>query len=130
MKWADQHSDAAQALTEAQRLQEEAAAQGFDWPELAPLWDKLAEEITELRAAVDGGDRQEMLGELGDLFFMLVNFCRFLQISPTEALQSTNEKFIHRLRHVEQRLTAKSQAWAETDIEELEVLWQEAKGAR
>lgn len=127
MKWADDEAQADQPLAEALRLQRAAATQGFDWPELAPLWVKLHEEIDELKEAVSSGDRAEMQAELGDLFFMLVNLSRFLEISSPAALHMTNRKFIHRMRHIETCLQAQGKSWDEMDLDGLEALWQQAK---
>ena len=127
MRWDETTPNAARPLSEALALQQAAAAQGFDWPALAPLWDKLDEEIRELRAAVEGGEPREIRDELGDLLFMLVNFSRFLKLSPEQALDSVNRKFIRRLRHVEHKLTEHGRDWADCTLDELEAWWQDAK---
>lgn len=127
MKWSEQRAAADQPLAEAERLQKQAAELGFDWPELDPLWDKLHEEIEELREAIAGGRRDEMRDELGDLLFMLVNFSRFLALDAGEALHRTNEKFIRRLAGVEQALQSQGRDWSEASLDELEALWQAAK---
>ncbi|ORE86231.1 nucleoside triphosphate pyrophosphohydrolase [Oceanococcus atlanticus] len=127
MSWSDHKADAAAPLSEARRLQQAAAELGFDWPDLPPLWDKLEEELGEFREAVDSGDSQAMQDELGDLLFMLVNFSRFLKLSPEQALDSVNRKFIRRLRHVEHKLTEHGRDWADCTLDELEAWWQDAK---
>lgn len=127
MSWFEHQADAERPISEALRLQEAAAKLGFDWPDLAPLWDKLNEELGEFREAVDSGDAQAMQDELGDLLFMLVNFSRFLKLSPEQALDSVNRKFIRRLRHVESKLAENQRSWSECSLDELEDWWQDAK---
>ena len=127
MRWADQSTDPARALAESRRLQEQASSQGFDWPALTPLWDKLHEEIEELRSAIAQGDHDAVRGELGDLLFMLVNFSRFLQVDAEAALDQTNAKFIRRLQAVERGLQRQQRDWAQCSMDELEALWQQAK---
>lgn len=128
MKWSEQRAAPDRPLAEADRLQRQAARLGFDWPALDPLWDKLHEEIGELREAIASGDTGAMTDELGDLLFMLVNFARFLQVDPGGALHRTNEKFIGRLASVEQALQDRGRPWSEASLDELEALWQAAKG--
>lgn len=127
MKWADTQADPQQALDEALRLQRGAAEQGFDWPELAPLWDKLHEEIDELKQAVSENDATEIQAELGDLFFMLVNLSRFLGVKPDAALDQTNRKFIRRMRYIEQSLERQGLNIQDKALETLEALWQQSK---
>ncbi len=127
MRWAEQQADAGDSLSEALRLQRDAARLGFDWPELAPLWTKLGEETAELKAAIEQGDQDAIEDEFGDMLFMLANFSRFLRVSPQAALHRTNQKFIDRLRHVEARLDALGRSWETASLEELEGYWQEAK---
>ncbi len=85
------------ALQNAQRLQQQAAAEGFDWEHPEPLWAKLSEEIAELRAADTPANQQD---ELGDLLFMVVNIARHLQIDPEQALSAANAKFNRRYTQV------------------------------
>lgn len=127
MHWTEQKPDVDAPLSEARRLQDQAAKMGFDWDELAPLWNKLAEETDEFREAVDSGDKQAMQDELGDLLFMLVNFSRFLGLSPAQALHGTNQKFVRRLSHVETRLTQAGLDWSQASMDQLENWWQDAK---
>ena len=127
MRWDETTPNAARPLSEALALQQAAAAQGFDWPALAPLWDKLDEEIRELRAAVEGGEPREIRDELGDLLFMLVNLCRHLEVLPEAALGSSNRKFVQRLSAVEAALDEQGRSLEDADMNELEALWQRAK---
>ena len=114
----------AEALQEALRLQREAAAQGFDWTDPAGLWDKLAEEIGELREAPDAAGRAE---ELGDLLFMVVNLSRHLGVDPTAALAAANAKFSRRYGHILKHLDHLPPLGDASRLDAMERLWQAAK---
>lgn len=115
------------ALVEADQIAKKAAAVGFDWENTAQVMDKLHEELDELERAQDPA---EIEGELGDLLFVLVNLARFHQVDPEQALRKTNAKFRQRFGHVERRLREQGKAWDETNITEMEELWQEAKQSK
>jgi len=115
------------ALKRAQKLQKRAARVGFDWPDVAPVWDKLSEEVTELREAVEEGDNDKILDEMGDLLFSCVNLARHLGVDAEEALRQGNQKFTHRFNCLESELSHQDRAIAECDIIELEQLWQASK---
>lgn len=127
MSWGAEQPDASRPLAEALRLQRKAAKLGFDWPAIEPLWDKLAEEVEELRAAIAAGQQQDIQDELGDLLFMLVNFARFLDVTPEQALDSVNRKFVRRLRHIEAGLRESGRDWQDASLDEMEALWQASK---
>ncbi|MGJ8669420.1 MAG: MazG nucleotide pyrophosphohydrolase domain-containing protein [Oceanococcus sp.] len=127
MRWIEEKPDPARPLLEALRLQKQAAKLGFDWDGLAPLWDKLSEEVAEFKEAVAGERKLEIQDELGDLMFMLVNFSRFLEVSAGNALHGTNEKFCQRLSFVESQLEQAGMEWQDADIDQLEAWWQQAK---
>lgn len=111
-------------LAEALRLQLDAAAEGFDWNDPAGLWDKLAEEIAELRGAVTAAGRAE---ELGDLLFMVVNLSRHLGIDPAAALAAASAKFSRRYAHVAAHIEGLPPLGDAARLERMEDLWQEAK---
>ncbi len=111
-------------LDEALRLQREAAAEGFDWTDPAGLWDKLAEEIGELREAPDAAGRAE---ELGDLLFMVVNLSRHLGVDATAALAAANLKFSRRYGHIMKYLDHLPPLGDPARLEKMERLWQAAK---
>jgi ATP diphosphatase len=136
------------ALMEAYKLSSRAARVGFDWPEVEGLFEKLAEETLELREELQtarvGGPpgkgiagsgkpqvsaelRERMEGEVGDLFFVLVNIARYLSLDPESALRKTNRKFKRRFQWMEERLRANGRAPEQASMDELEKLWQEAK---
>ena len=128
--WAQTQADPQQPFSEARALQDQAAQQGFDWPDLGPVWDKLDEEIQEIREAVASGDMHEVQDELGDLFFMLINLSRHLGLSPQQALHACNEKFVRRLRYVESELHKQGKTMRQASLDEMEALWQQAKSAK
>ena len=113
-------------LAEALRLQREAAQEGFDWTNPQELWDKLAEEIGELREAGDLAARRE---ELGDLLFMAVNLSRHLGVDPAAALTAANAKFTRRYALILQHLAELPPLGDPARLERMERLWQQAKAS-
>ncbi len=119
------------ALLRAEKIQKRASRVGFDWKTIGPVIDKIEEELGELRAELAAGkaDRLRTADELGDVLFAVANLARHCKVDPEAALRSTNDKFERRFRYVEQRLAAQGRKPAEATLEEMEVLWQEAKSA-
>ena len=118
------------ALMRAEKLQKRAARVGFDWSEAARVFDKIEEEVAELKEEMTcGGDPDRLEDEIGDLFFALVNLARHLAIDPEVALRRCNAKFERRFRAIEAALAAQDRGPAEASLEELEGLWQAAKAA-
>jgi MazG family protein len=115
------------ALARAQRVTEQASRLGFDWPEPEPVWQKVAEELDELEKAFSSGDHNHVRMELGDLFFSLVNLSRFLHIEAEDALRLATDRFIKRFKHIERSLSEKGKNLAESSLEEMDSLWEEAK---
>ena len=115
------------ALTEALKLQEQAARVGFDWSNPAPILDKIEEEIAELREALAEGKPEKVSDELGDLIFALVNIGRHVKADPEDALRGTNTKFRRRFNHIETSLTENGETLQEASLERMEDLWQAAK---
>jgi len=118
------------ALTRALKLQEKAARVGFDWSEAAPILDKIEEEIGELREAMAKADAASIKDEFGDVLFALVNFGRHLKLDAEGALAGTNEKFRGRFHHVERALDASGSNLEKATLDEMEALWQQAKGTK
>ncbi|MGR6465626.1 nucleoside triphosphate pyrophosphohydrolase [Rhizobium sp. PAMB 3182] len=116
------------ALTEALKIQERAAKVGFDWSEAAPILDKIEEEIGELREALAGNQQEKVADELGDLIFAVVNIGRHVKADPEDALRGTNTKFRRRFGYIEDRLKAEGRTLGGATLDEMEALWQEAKG--
>lgn len=116
------------ALMRAEKLQKRAARVGFDWPEVAPVFAKIDEEIGELKAEIEtGGSAERLEDELGDLLFACVNLARHLGIDPETALRGTNARFESRFRCIERALAARGQTPADVDLATLEELWLDAK---
>ncbi|NTE34350.1 nucleoside triphosphate pyrophosphohydrolase [Agrobacterium tumefaciens] len=115
------------ALTEALKLQEQAARAGFDWSNPAPILDKIEEEIAELREALAEGKPEQVSDELGDLIFALVNIGRHVKADPEDALRGTNTKFRRRFNHIETSLRQNGETLEEASLERMEDLWQAAK---
>ncbi|MGH6969286.1 MAG: nucleoside triphosphate pyrophosphohydrolase, partial [Stellaceae bacterium] len=113
------------ALTRAVKLQRRAARIGFDWPVIAPIYDKIAEEIAELKA--ESGDRTRSEDELGDLLFAVVNLARRLEIDPERALRGACRKFERRFRRIEERLAARGVDSTHAGLDALETEWQAIK---
>ena len=114
-------------LHRALRMQEKAVSLGFDWEETSQLFEKLEEEINEVREAVASGDREEVTEEIGDLLFMAVNLSRFLDIHPEDALERSLSKFGKRFRTMEDMAAKDERSLEEMNLAEMEAYWQEAK---
>ncbi|MFQ5709034.1 MAG: nucleoside triphosphate pyrophosphohydrolase [bacterium] len=117
------------ALLRAQRIQQKASTVGFDWPNQEPVWEKVHEEIKELRAACDENNQRDIEEEFGDLLFSLVNLSRFLRVNPEDALRKTTEKFIDRFKQVEQAFESASRKMSEATLGELDLVWEKVKNA-
>ena len=115
------------AMVKAYRIGEKAASAGFDWEKKEDVWQKVNEEIAEIEVEMKANDHDKLKGEIGDLFFALINACRLYGIDPENALERTNKKFIKRFNHVEARAAEKGAMVSELPLEELESYWQEAK---
>lgn len=117
------------ALLKASRLTEKAARVGFDWRRTEDVFHKIDEELGELREAVDGGEKNDIHEEIGDLLFTIANIARKVDVNPEEALQSTNRKFMRRFESMESRVREQSRNIDDLSLEEMDALWDEAKAA-
>ncbi|MDQ8053777.1 MAG: nucleoside triphosphate pyrophosphohydrolase [Pedobacter sp.] len=120
------------ALVKAGRIQEKARGVGFDWEEKAQVWAKVEEELQEFKAEFNVAeneniDREKAEGEFGDLLFSLVNYARFIDINPENALEKTNRKFIKRFQYLEQKAAENGKALRDMTLAEMDVYWNEAK---
>ncbi|CAN5288271.1 nucleoside triphosphate pyrophosphohydrolase [soil metagenome] len=115
------------ALTRAVKLTKRAARVGFDWPSTREVFDKLREEMTELEVEIDAGDAAKARDEFGDVLFVMANLARKLDIEPEDALRAANAKFTRRFGHIEQVLAAEGRSPAESDLSEMDGLWDQAK---
>ena len=115
------------AVMEAYQMATKASRVGLDWPDAAAVLDKVDEEVAELREALRAGDTRAASAEVGDLLFAVVNLGRLAGEDPESALKAANRKFRRRFRHVEDRLRERGRSPAESNLEEMESLWAEAK---
>ncbi len=115
------------ALSRADKIQQRAARVGFDWPDVQPVWDKLNEEISEVRQAIANDDTEAVEDEIGDLLFTVVNLARHLKIDPEVSLSRSTAKFEKRFRRVEQLAANQDNKLSELDLAALDALWDKAK---
>jgi MazG family protein len=117
------------ALTRAVKLSKRAAGVGFVWPSINEVMDKLREEFGELEAEIATGDLDKARQELGDVLFVIANLARTLDADPEDSLRYTNAKFVHRFRYIEEALAARGKTPEQSDLAEMDALWDEAKAA-
>lgn len=115
------------SMVKAMRLQEKSKQVGFEWDNTGQVWSKVTEELAELNEAVISGEHDKMEDELGDVFFSLVNFARFLHVDAENALERTNKKFINRFTKMESAATAQGKFLHDMTLEEMDALWNEIK---
>lgn len=118
------------ALIKAQRMQQKASKVGFDWDNENDVFDKIHEEIKELNDIKDTGSNEEVEGEIGDLLFSIVNFCRFRKISAEDALKKSTKKFQTRFEYIEKRLEENGKSVLNTNLQEMDEYWNESKKNR
>ena len=115
------------SLSRAFRLQEKASNVGFDWEKKEDVWKKVIEEIEEMHESERTESHEDLEKEVGDVFFALVNYARFLKINPEDALRLTNEKFINRFTYVEKKITETGRKIHESNLAEMDKYWEESK---
>ncbi|QQS37053.1 MAG: nucleoside triphosphate pyrophosphohydrolase [Ignavibacteriales bacterium] len=123
------------ALQRAHRLQEKASKVGFDWEKKEDVWNKVIEEIEEMHSADlknqnengSANSHEELESEIGDVFFALVNYARFLNVNPENALRRTNKKFIKRFMYVEKKISESGKSMIGSSLEEMDKYWEESK---
>ncbi len=114
-------------LARAFRLQEKASKAGFDWEKKEDVWKKVIEEIEEMHEMERSGDKDKLEQELGDVFFALTNYARFLGVNPENALRRTNEKFISRFNYVEKKVKETGKSIYDSNLAEMDKFWEESK---
>lgn len=115
------------ALIKAFRIQEKAANVGFDWESPEQVWDKVSEEIGEVAQAIESGEKPDIEAEFGDLLFSVVNAARLYGVTPENALERTNRKFLARFNYIEQAVKETGRSMRDLTLGEMEELWQKAK---
>lgn len=115
------------ATVKANRIQEKVRGVGFDWDKKEQIWDKVTEELEELRQEVLSGNKNDIEAELGDLFFSLINAARLYEIDPETALEKTNRKFIARFNYLEDKTLKQGRSLHDMTLDEMNVIWEEAK---
>ena len=115
------------AMYRARQIQKEAASFGFDWPDINPVFDKLEEELAELKYAFSTGDSNAISDELGDMMFVCVNLARHARVNAEMSLRGTNQKFLRRFAYVQQRMQDAGIEMNQQQLETMEQFWQESK---
>ena len=115
------------AIYRARQIQKDAASFGFDWPDISPVFDKLDEELAELKQAFSSGDKDAISDELGDLLFVCINLARHAKVNAEMSLRNTNQKFLRRFAYVRQHMEAAGIEMEQRQLEAMEQFWQESK---
>ena len=115
------------ALTKAYRIQDKVSGVGFDWDNKEQVWDKVQEELGELKAEVEAGSQERVEEEFGDVLFSLINYSRFLNVHPEDALEKTNRKFMQRFQLLEKMVKADGRSLTDMTLSEMDEYWNRAK---
>ena len=115
------------ALVKASRIQDKVKGVGFDWEEPHQVWDKVQEELQELQVEVVAGNQDKIEAEFGDVLFSMINYARFLNVNPEDALERTNKKFIKRFQYLESKAGELGKPLMDMSLAEMDVFWNEAK---
>jgi MazG family protein len=115
------------AIYRARQIQKDAAGFGFDWPDINPVFDKLEEELTELKQAFSTGDNKAISDEIGDLMFVCINIARHAKVNAEMSLRNTNQKFLRRFAYVQQQMADAGIEMDQQQLEQMESFWQESK---
>ncbi len=115
------------AMIKANRIQDKVRAVGFDWDERDQIWDKVYEEMEELREVIRDGTQERIEDEFGDVFFSVINAARLYKVDPETALERTNKKFIKRFNYLEEQTLHKGKSLRDMNLEEMNIIWEQAK---
>lgn len=115
------------ALVKASRIQDKVKGVGFDWEEPHQVWDKVEEEIQEFKDEIKNGDQDKIEAEFGDVLFSMINYARFVNVNPEDALERTNKKFIKRFQYLESKAGELGKELSDMTLAEMDVFWNEAK---
>jgi XTP/dITP diphosphohydrolase len=115
------------AIVKAFRIQEKVRGIGFDWDDKSQVWEKVLEEIQELKVEIKKGDNDRIESEFGDVLFALTNYARFINVNPEDALERTNKRFIKRFQIMEEMITKDGLSLSDMKLSEMDVYWEQAK---
>jgi len=115
------------AIVKSFRIQEKVRGIGFDWDNKTQVWDKVLEELEELKVEVEKGDKNRIESEFGDLLFSLTNYSRFIDVNPEDALERTNKRFIKRFQIMEKLIKKENISLDQMNLEQMDVYWEQAK---
>ena len=115
------------AIVKASRIQEKVAGVGFDWEKPEQVWEKVQEELTELNEEIKAGNKENTEKEFGDVLFSMINYARFIDVNPENALEKTNKKFINRFQFLEKAAKKKGKELSDMSLTEMDVYWEESK---
>jgi len=115
------------ALVKASRIQEKVAGVGFDWEEPHQVWDKVQEELSELNEEINNNNQEKIESEFGDVLFSMINYARFIGVSPENALEKTNKKFIKRFKYLEEEASKINKNLSDMSLDEMDIYWNKAK---
>lgn len=117
------------SIAKAHRIQDKARNAGFDWKKKEDVWEKVSEELTELKDEISNMDADKTEAEFGDMFFSMINAARLYKVNPDNALERTNQKFIRRFNYIEQEAKRQGKILKDMTLSEMDALWEEAKKA-
>ena len=115
------------AVVKACRIQEKVAGVGFDWEEPAQVWEKVQEELSELNEEIKAGNKENTEKEFGDVLFSMINYARFIDVNPENALEKTNKKFINRFQFLEKAAKEEGKELSNMSLTEMDVYWEKSK---
>ena len=115
------------SMVKANRIQDKVSGVGFDWEKPEQVFEKVEEELAELKEEIAAGDTDRIESEFGDVLFSMVNYARFLKVNPENALERTNKKFIKRFQYLEEKSAALQKPLKDMTLSEMDVFWEEAK---
>ncbi|MDY2588082.1 nucleoside triphosphate pyrophosphohydrolase [Winogradskyella aquimaris] len=115
------------AMVKANRIQDKVAGVGFDWEQPEQVFEKVEEELAELKSEIAKGDKDAIESEFGDVLFSMINYARFLRVNPENALERTNKKFIKRFQYLESKSKALNKSLKDMTLSEMDIFWEEAK---
>ncbi len=115
------------ALIKASRIQDKVAGVGFDWEEPHQVWEKVQEELTELNEEIEKRNQENIEKEFGDVLFSMINYARFINVNPENALEKTNKKFINRFQYIEEAAKKAGKNLSDMSLTEMDIFWNESK---